>query len=176
MQQTSRTRGFTMIEILVVLVVVGLLAALAVANIGGGQQQRELDNEVSQLFMLMQTASDQAVMENAELGLKLEESAYRFLRLDELAEEWTVPSDRMFRQRDYPEWMIVEIIDSDFASSDSDSEEDELIPDLFFYSSGEVPYFELSVYIEGDPDKDHRILTNEKGRLTWLRPGEEKDW
>ena len=56
----SRTRqsGFTLIEILVVLVVVGLLAALAVMSMGGSSRDREMDNEVRELYLLMQTASE----------------------------------------------------------------------------------------------------------------------
>src|SRR5690606_40157459 len=49
--------GFTLIEILVVLIIVGLLAALAVFNMAGSSQKRELENTVQDLFLLMQTAS-----------------------------------------------------------------------------------------------------------------------
>jgi general secretion pathway protein H len=60
----SRTRqsGFTLIEILVVLVVVGLLAALAVMSMGGSSRDREMENEVRELYLLMQTASEQAIL------------------------------------------------------------------------------------------------------------------
>ncbi|HAS77079.1 MAG TPA: type II secretion system protein GspH, partial [Marinobacter adhaerens] len=79
MQVRSRQTGFTLIEILVVLVVVGLLASLAVFTMGGSSQQRELENEVRELYLLMQTASEQAVLNNLELGLKLEEDGYQFV-------------------------------------------------------------------------------------------------
>ena len=64
----SRTRqsGFTLIEILVVLVVVGLLAALAVMSMGGSSRDREMENEVRELYLLMQTASEQAILNNTE--------------------------------------------------------------------------------------------------------------
>ena len=52
--------GFTLIEILVVLIIVGLLAALAVFNMAGSSQQRELESQVRDLYLLMQTASEQA--------------------------------------------------------------------------------------------------------------------
>ena len=77
----SRTRqsGFTLIEILVVLVVVGLLAALAVMSMGGSSRDREMENEVRELYLLMQTASEQSILNNTELGLILEDDSYRFV-------------------------------------------------------------------------------------------------
>src|SRR5690554_7758639 len=72
--------GFTLIEILVVLVLVGLLAALAVFTMGGNSQQRELQNEVRELYLLMQTASEQAVLNNLEHGLLFEENGYQLDR------------------------------------------------------------------------------------------------
>ncbi|MEP3563754.1 MAG: prepilin-type N-terminal cleavage/methylation domain-containing protein, partial [Marinobacter sp.] len=59
--------GFTLIEILVVLIIVGLLASLAVFSMGGNSQQRELESHVRELYLLMQTASEQAVLNNLEL-------------------------------------------------------------------------------------------------------------
>ncbi len=58
--------GFTLIEILVVLIVVGLLAALAVISIGDGGRQRELEKEA-------------AARANQELGLLIEEDRYQFV-------------------------------------------------------------------------------------------------
>ena len=81
MQASSRQTGFTLIEILVVLVVVGLLASLAVFTMGGSSQQRELENEVRELYMLMQPASEQAVLANLDLGLRLEDDASQFVSL-----------------------------------------------------------------------------------------------
>lgn len=104
MVKRAPASGFTLIEILVVLIVVGLLAALAVLNLGGGSQQRELENHVRETYLLMQTASEQAVLNNIELGLLLEEDGYRFVILDERANEWTETTERMFRERNYPEW------------------------------------------------------------------------
>lgn len=172
----QHTDGFTMIEILVVLVVVGLLAALAVANIGGNQQKREMENAVSQMFLLMQTASEQAVLENSEIGLKLEEQKYRFLRFDDMTGEWAPMADRMFRTYRYPEWLVVtDIIEDDLPRLTSDG--DELRPDLVFFSSGEVTPFEMEFTIGSDTDTLYRIYTNEAGQLDWLKPGEEEeDW
>lgn len=166
--------GFTMIEILVVLIVVGLLAALAVANIGGNQQKREMDNAVSQMFLLMQSANEQAVLDNSEIGLKLKEQAYRFMRFDDLTGEWVPMKDRMFRSYRYPEWLVVtDIIEDDLPRLTTD--EDQERPDIVFFSSGELTPFEMEFTIGSDTDLMYRIYTNETGELDWLQPGEEEE-
>lgn len=166
--------GFTMIEILVVLVVVGLLAALAVANIGGNQQKREMENAVSQMFLLMQSASEQAVLDNSEIGLKLEEKQYRFLRFDDLTGEWVPMKDRMFRSYRYPEWLVVtDIIEDDLPRLTTD--EDQERPDIVFFSSGEVTPFEMEFTIGSDTDLLYRVFVNETGQLDWQKPGEEEE-
>ena len=61
----KQQRGFTLIEIMVVMVVVGLMAVIAVVNLGSGAEQRELDNVSRKMFMLMETASEQAGIRHA---------------------------------------------------------------------------------------------------------------
>ena len=170
----ASANGFTLIEILVVLIVVGLLAALAVMNLGGGSQQRELENHVRETFLLMQTASEQAVLNNIELGLLLEQDSYRFVILDERANEWTDPADRMFRERSYPEWLVAtEYIESD--TPRLASEEDALRPDIVFFSSGETTPFELEFTIGDDSSYMHVLASDGFSPMEWRQPGDDGD-
>lgn len=167
-------RGFTMIEILVVLIVVGLLAALAVANLGGSAQQRELENTARELFLLMQTASEQAVVNNQELGMVLEDDSYRFLMLDELEGTWVSQPERLFRPRQLPEGLVVtSVIESDLPTLAG--EEEVAQPDLMFFSSGEVTPFELELSLSETSDVRYRIESDGFDGVSWLKPGEEPD-
>lgn len=170
MVKRAPASGFTLIEILVVLIVVGLLAALAVLNLGGGSQQRELQNHVRETYLLMQTASEQAVLNNIELGLLLEEDGYRFVILDERANEWTETTERMFRERNYPEWLVLtEYIESD--TPRLASEEDRLRPDIVFFSSGETTPFEVEFTIGSDSSYMHVLASDGLSALEWRKPG-----
>ncbi|ARM84356.1 MULTISPECIES: type II secretion system minor pseudopilin GspH [Marinobacter] len=171
----SRTRqsGFTLIEILVVLVVVGLLAALAVMSMGGSSRDREMENEVRELYLLMQTASEQAILNNTELGLILEEDSYRFVAWEELSGEWKQPAERMFRTRSFPEWITAtEYIESDTPRLASD--EDELRPDVVFFSSGETTPFEIEFLVGRDDSRMHTIASDGVSPLEWRHPGSEE--
>ena len=166
----SRTRqsGFTLIEILVVLVVVGLLAALAVMSMGGSSRDREMEND-----LLMQTASEQSILNNTELGLILEDESYRFVAWEELSGEWKQPAERMFRTRSFPEWITVtEYIESD--TPRLASEEDELRPDVVFFSSGETTLFELEFLVGRDDSRMHTIASDGVSPLEWRHPGSEE--
>lgn len=166
--------GFTLIEILVVLIVVGLLAALAVISIGDGGRQRELENEVRELYLLMQTASEQAVLNNQELGLLIEEDRYQFVVYDDENGDWERKGDRLFSARQLPEWMTVtEFIENNLPRLSSN--EDRLRPDVVFFSSGEFTPFELEFTIGSVSDRRHLIWSDGLSPLEWIAPGEQRD-
>ncbi|SOB75564.1 general secretion pathway protein H [Marinobacter sp. LV10R510-11A] len=166
--------GFTLIEILVVLVLVGLLAAMAVFTMGGNSQQRELLNEVRELYLLMQTASDQAVLNNLELGLLFEENGYRFVAFQDEENDWKSSGERIFRAREFPEWLVA----TRFIESDAPrlaSAEDKLRPDVVFFSSGETTPFELEFTVGSDTDYTQILASDGISPIQWQRPGDDGD-
>ncbi len=170
MRNRANHSGFTLIEILVVLIIVGLLAALAVFNMAGSSQQRELENQVRELYLMMQTASEQAVLNNLELGLLFEDDGYRFVAFQDDSGEWKPPVERMYRKRTLPEWLTV----TRYVESDAPrltSAEDELRPDLVFFSSGESTPFEIEFTLGRDTDNMHVIVSDGVSPLEWRQPG-----
>lgn len=172
MQVRSRQTGFTLIEILVVLVVVGLLASLAVFTMGGSSQQRELENEVRELYLLMQTASEQSVVTNRELGLRLEEGGYQFVAFQDQTGDWEATGERLFRARSLPDWLTV----TKFIESDAPrlaSAEDQLLPDVVFFSSGETTPFELEFTLAGGSDYKQVLASDGVSPMEWRKPGDD---
>lgn len=170
MQVRTQQTGFTLIEIMVVLIIVGLLAALAVFTMGGSSQQRELENEVRGLYLLMQTASEQAVLNNLELGLQLAPDGYQFVAYEDESGDWKASGERLFRPRALPEWLVV----TEFIESDAPrlaSSEDELRPDVVFFSSGETTPFEIEFTIGKNSDYMHVLASDGVSPLEWRKPG-----
>lgn len=183
----SRATGFTLIEILVVLVVVSMLVALATFTLGGNSKRRDLDNEAEQIFLLMQTVSEQAVLNNTEFGLVMEEDQYQFLAYDQQTGTWKPSRERIFRQRPLPEWLVVtEYIANDAPrlarksdrDSDRDSDDNQPVPDVVLFSSGETtPFeFELTLGSAGGTGGDyvHSISSDGVSPLQWKHPGKAR--
>ncbi|WP_404362935.1 type II secretion system minor pseudopilin GspH [Marinobacter sp.] len=166
--------GFTMIEILVVLVLVGLLASLAVVNLGGSADRRELENTVRDLYLLMQTASEQAILNNQELGLVLEDRTYRFVVFNDEERSWVSQSERLFRPRTLPEGTeVTSIVENDLPTLASD--EEALRPDIVFFSSGEITPFELEFSSGGETESAHLLESDGVRGIEWLAPGHATD-
>lgn len=173
MRRRAATAGFTLIELLVVLVLVGLLASLAVFTLGGDAHQRETENVVRELYLLMQTASEQAVLDNRELGLLLEDDGYRFLAFSEEERRWTTPRERLFRPRSLPQWLeVTRYIENDVPRLASSSGGDRLLPDIVFFSSGELTPFQLEITPDPDANLPHILESDGIRGIHWRKPGD----
>ncbi|BES71299.1 GspH family T2SS minor pseudopilin variant XcpU [Marinobacter nanhaiticus D15-8W] len=172
-----RSRGFTLIEIMVVMVVVGLMAVIAVVNMGGGAQQRELENAARELFLLMQTASEQAVLNNQEMGLVIDDESYRFLAFNSLERVWEPQEERLFSAREVPEWMALTYQTEDNLPTLPGVEDDEDAPrpDLVFFSSGEITPFEMQMTAGDNSDLVYSIESDGLNGLDWRTPGDEDE-
>lgn len=64
-------QGFTLIEMMLVILIIGVMASLAVFTVGGNEH-RELRNEAGRLHMLLVMASDEAIFQGVDLGFQFE--------------------------------------------------------------------------------------------------------
>lgn len=91
-------RGFTLIEILVVLVIIGIMVGLASVRLMP-DDQGELTNEAQRLALLLEQARDQAVASGEPIGFSVEGGRYRFWSLD-TDDQWVPRSgDDVLRDR-----------------------------------------------------------------------------
>ena len=98
--------GFTLVEVLVVLVVLGIGLALVSANLGG-DDRRELAREAKQLAGALEHAAALAQWRAETLGVSAEGSAYRFWRRAD-DDRWVAfSSDDVLAMRALPAGMTV---------------------------------------------------------------------
>ncbi|HEY4542896.1 MAG TPA: GspH/FimT family pseudopilin [Noviherbaspirillum sp.] len=94
-----RARGFTLLEILVVLVIAGLLLGVVAFNAMPGPRQA-LQTEAQRIALLLQLARDEAIVRNRAIAFEAGSDSYRFLERD--GSSWIpVPQDDLLRERSF---------------------------------------------------------------------------
>ncbi len=159
--------GFTLLELLVVLFIIGLISTLAVLSIG----TRSPPNiqEAQRLAALFRLAAEESILYGQELGWLVTERGYSFLVLGE--EGWVPVDDDMLRPRpllgitvklflDGPELQVAlpasnktepAKVDPKQTDHKKKKDEDVLIPQVMLLSSGEVTPFQLQLVGPGLP-------------------------
>jgi general secretion pathway protein H len=100
---SPRQAGFTLLEILVVMVIIAILSAGAILSLSAFGQDRELENESDRLVTLLNYAHEQADLQTREIGLYCAEHGYRFLAFDARTNLWgDIGDDDALRKRDLP--------------------------------------------------------------------------
>ena len=135
----QRSRGFTLIEVLVVVVIVATVVGAAVISIGGSGS-RELENAAQRAQIRIRLACERALVSGMDIGFSLEQGAMRFGYL--LPERWRMmensPQEEL-RERTLGSGVQVQLLREGVESSGLDPEQ----PQLVCYSSGELTPFEM---------------------------------
>lgn len=154
------SRGFTLLEILVVIVIMGLVASLVVVNFAQDERS-ELSEEAQRLRLLMEYARDEAILQGQTLAWSLDKSGYQFARWDG-QDKWVAISDEPFHRRELTPPLYARLVSVNAAAATADSA-------ILFFPSGLNPPYELELLLKssrvtltGDALGRVRILTPAK--------------
>jgi general secretion pathway protein H len=140
MSSLRKQYGFTLVEILVVVIIIATISGLALLSINLIGDDRELDTERKRLATLIEVAQDEAMLQGREFGLEIMTSTYRFVEFDPFAYQWSeISDDELFRLRQLPDGMEFE--DPDKAGMSLTVET--YAPHVFVFSSGESTSYEI---------------------------------
>ena len=98
-----RSRGFTLVDILVVVVIMAVVISMAVLSIGATGRDSQLDEESRRIEGLVSLLHERALLEGRDFGLRIEPTAYEFVVYDPDRDRWlTLTDEHEFRHRDLP--------------------------------------------------------------------------
>ncbi len=151
-----KNRGFTLLELLLVVTLVAILAGTITFALAGRDQDRLLQTEAQRLVLLVELARDEAQLRNEEMGLRIHEDSYQFLRYDDAAGSWQELASSPFHPRQLDRiHLSVEVEqppglgDSQDTrttqSAQSNQPANRDLPQIMLFSSGELTPFVIAV-------------------------------
>jgi len=143
--------GFTLVEILVVVLIIGILSVGAVLSLGVIGGDRELDRERDRILVITGHLRDQAALQNREFGMRVFIGGYEFLAYDGFSLQWErVTDDPLFRPRTLPQGLTMKLLVEGRPVVLPAQDKKDPVPQLMLFSSGEMSSFELTLRREED--------------------------
>ncbi len=168
-----RASGFTLIEILVVVVIIGIITVGALLSLSFAGPDRELHTEGERLVDLMNYAQEQGELQTRELGLYCTDHSYRFLAFDARRNLWVpMDDDDALRARTLPDsiklQLDVEGREVVLASPADEQKKkiapEDLQPHVMIFSNGDLTSFRMTLGREGT-DQTVTLLPNRQGKI-----------
>jgi general secretion pathway protein H len=165
---TGRSSGFTLLELMVVLVLVGIIFSFAMLSMGGDDLAEMMEQETRRLGTLLDLASDEAVLRGEEMAVHFTETGYEFLILN--GDQWQVPEgDRLLQARSLPADIEIRLEvngDTPGLTSTDDEDEETLTPQVYILSSGEMTPFSATLRSSQSPVR-YYLTASLLGEVSW---------
>ncbi len=170
-----RQSGFTLMEVLLVVLLMGLAATAVTLSMGGAGQKQSLERLAQQFMMSSEMVLDETVLSGHFIGIVVEQDSYEYVYYDEEGNWKPLEQDRLLASRQMePGIELVLILDG--LPLVQDDEEDEswfdepLIeksadekkkypePQILLFPSGEMSAFELAFVAKDAMDKEIEVV------------------
>lgn len=170
-----RCGGFTLIEMMVVIIIIGILVSTVVLSIRTDDIEEHMEIEMRRILALINLAREESVLQGQEYALTVKEASYLFEVFEEDA--WLpITDDKVFRERAVLQGtelaLVVDTQEIRLATEAEDEENSATPPRVYILSSGEIMPFEL-ILRTADRAVQFRIRAGEDGEVKLLLPGSE---
>ncbi len=143
------TKGFTLVEILVVVVIVAVMTALGVQMLSAGSVERNLQQHGRQIQASLNFSCDQAILQNRSHGISFFNEGYQFSQY--VDQQWLSLADEMdYAYHEFQDGSVLSlrIEDQSIVLGDEPTE----LPQVVCDASGELTPFSVLI---SDASKAH---------------------
>lgn len=134
---SNNARGFTLIEVAVVVVLIGIIIGMVSLNLGG-DDDRAVRTESERLMLLVQAAQQAAILQGDLLLLQVADNGYRFARLNDDNEIELMEQDEILRPRRMPEGVEIGALEVEGTTED--------IGGAWLFPTGELSAFGVTLH------------------------------
>lgn len=135
-------RGFTLLELLVTLVIVGIIITFVAVSFTTNSYKHEIRVEATQLARKIELLRRVATTRNETWGMSISRNSYQFLKFDDVEQVWRESNDRRYRNHKLPDNMFLEFEGNQNIPILVDKIE-ELDPEMMITPGGEMTPFIL---------------------------------
>ncbi|WP_281559278.1 type II secretion system minor pseudopilin GspH [Thalassomonas sp. RHCl1] len=154
------SKGFTLIEVMVVIVVIGIMVSLVQFSTSGSRPEEKLRQASQRFAGVFDIAAEYSMLNNVELGLLVDKNSYQFVGYDGV--RWSpLPDEDLFASYSVPEDLVIalelddlpieepalydrSIFEVEEEDSFSEEEEEKIIPQVYILSGGDITPFSLT--------------------------------
>ena len=171
-----RLAGFTLLELMVVLVLIGIIFSFAVLSLRGTDVSDLMEQETRRLATLLELAGDEAILRGEELAVNFTDDGYEFLVLQEniwqssgddgLLKAYSLPADIELRLEVEDEPPELNSLAGQEGEDGEEDEEESLTPQVFILSSGEMTPFSVT-FMSFQSDYRYHLAVSLLGKVSW---------
>lgn len=173
----GRVAGFTLLELLVVVFIIGIMAAMFTLSVGvAGGTDRELRREAERLQTLLTLAAEDANFQARDLGIRLYPQRYEFsvydlgpLLVDRTDDRWSVLKEDLLSTHELPPVFALELeIEGRSVNLEGSEKEVEknYKPQLFIFSSGDFSDAFVIRIRSQEEDRSYSLSVAQDGEIT----------
>lgn len=164
-----RHGGFTLLEILAVIVIIGITVSFASLSLSSRAVDERLSSEADRLLALLKLAADEAVVQGEEIGMLLASDGYAFYHLED--NKWVAYAEGPLRERNLPqgtrlflasdESETIQLPAPKAEDRNTDPKKKSAEPQILMLSSGELTPFVLELRADHLP-----VYYRAEGKIT----------
>jgi general secretion pathway protein H len=152
-------KGFTLIEILIVIIIIGITVGFAMISFGDFGASRRILFSAEQLVHTVRLAQQQAILENSTLGLNVNNHSYQILRFENSSTWGVISKKGIFKINYFPQDTVINLRTQNKPAQGA--------PPIVLSSSGDMTPFTLTFGTNREPVLT--ILTGtQDGKLTFI--------